>query len=86
MKRKYEKPYMTVESFQLDAAVAQGCTPGLTINYSEDTCGLGDGSQDEKMFQFFNWANCAFDLSYTDGNDAVCYHGPLVVGGTFFGS
>lgn len=78
MKKKYTKPYIYIESFQLDAALASGCSPEFAgkVNNTESDCGYLDGSSEGKDFLYFNWKNCAFDLSYEDGNDALCYHGP----------
>ena len=79
MKKKYSKPYIYIESFQLDAALASGCTPGATINVTENDCGIGTPVVgDDKDYMFFNWHNCSYDLSYEDGNDVDCYHGPTV--------
>lgn len=77
MKRKYTKPVLVKESFQLDAAVAAGCK--TKINYGEDDCVFDEG-------QFFNGFNCQFDLTGadTDGNDTLCYHGPTLAGGMIF--
>lgn len=83
MKKEYRKPYLMVESFQLDAAIAATCTSQgfLPINYSENTCTFDNG-------QFFNYNNCQMDLTGPegDGNDTLCYHGPLLAGMTFINS
>lgn len=88
MKKTYEKPILAVESFQLDAALAASCTGTgtsdsnckyATINYTEDTCTYNNG-------QFFNLDNCQVDLTgpANDGNDTVCYHGPMLSGNVTF--
>lgn len=86
MKREYKKPYLLVESFQLNAAIAGSCTTlgGITINYGEDNCGykmIAPG-----MYQFFNYYNCEMDLTGPggDGNDTICYHGPSESNGRVF--
>ena len=80
MKRKYSKPVLVVESFQLDAAIAATCSEQnyIPINHYEDTCSFDNG-------QFFNCNNCQLDLTgpEKDGNDTTCYHGPFLAGSTF---
>lgn len=87
MKKDYKKPYLLIESFQLNAAVAGSCAAqgGITINYGENRCGFDVG--ETKQFQFFNYINCETDLTGPegDGNDGICYHGP-VLGITFISS
>lgn len=86
MKKKYEKPILAVESFQLDAAIAASCTGTgpegskyATLGYTEDTCTYNNG-------QYFNLDNCQVDLTgpANDGNDTTCYHGPLLSGNVTF--
>ncbi|MBE6984290.1 MAG: hypothetical protein E7434_01510 [Ruminococcaceae bacterium] len=81
MKREYVKPYLGLESFQLDAAVATACsTLGFyPIRHREENCTFDDG-------QFYNFFNCLIDLTddTKDQNDAICYHGPLASGGIVF--
>lgn len=95
MKRKYKKPILAVESFQLDALVAASCSStvlqadtacphGTAIGYSENSCGNGTG-KDAKWY-YYNYDNCDIDLSYADGNDTVCYHGPTLAGTVFVNS
>lgn len=83
MKRKYEKPVLAMESFQLDAAVAASCSSQgyIPIGYGEDSCTFDNG-------QFFNYNNCQMDLTGPggDGNDTICYHGPMLAGSTFINS
>ena len=83
MKKRYIKPLILIESFQLDAAVAASCSSQdyIPINFSEDTCTFDNG-------QFFNYYNCQMDLTGPegDGNDTICYHGPLIAGMTFISS
>lgn len=41
MKREYKKPFLAVESFQLDAAVAGACQDtGIPINHALHSCVL----------------------------------------------
>lgn len=91
MKKIYSKPYLAVESFQLDAAIAASCSSQdyVPIGYGENNCGLGTPAAGEgKQYQFFNHDNCAFDLVdfAGDGNDTECYHGPHLSGVTFVAS
>lgn len=91
MKKTYTKPYIAVESFQLDAAIAASCSSQgyHPIGYGENNCGLGTASAGEgKTWAFFNYHNCAFDLTDAsgDGNDTPCYHGPSVSGVSFIAS
>lgn len=83
MKKVYMKPMIVIESFQLDATVAASCSSQgyIPINYGEDTCTFDNG-------QFFNYNNCQMDLTGPggDGNDTICYHGPLLAGSTFISS
>lgn len=83
MKRKYSKPYLLVESFQLNAAIAASCSSdgGIAIHYSEDTCTFDNG-------QYFNAQNCGMDVVGTggDSNDTICYHGPWIANVTFINS
>jgi len=81
MKRPYQKPYLGVESFQLNAAVAVACsTLGATpIRHGPDDCTFDNG-------QFYNLFNCQIDLTGpgNDGNDTICYHGPTASHGQIF--
>ncbi|MBE6984460.1 MAG: hypothetical protein E7434_02380 [Ruminococcaceae bacterium] len=81
MKRPYQKPYLGLESFQLNAAVAAACsTDGYTpIRHREDDCTFDNG-------QFYNLFNCQVDLTgpANDGNDTICYHGPTASQGQIF--
>lgn len=80
MKKKYVKPVIAVESFQLDAAIAASCSAQgyIPIGYTEDTCSF-EG-------EYFNYNNCQVDLTGPggDGNDTICYHGPTAAGGMVF--
>ncbi|MBQ6889620.1 MAG: hypothetical protein IJN53_01150 [Oscillospiraceae bacterium] len=72
MKREYIKPYLAVESFQLDAALAGSCTDGggESINHYQHSCV-------DEVYGFFS-SQC--DTNVTDENnvdDKLCYHGPI---------
>lgn len=77
MKKIYSKPYLAVESFQLDAAIASACSTDNkeTLNHGIDTCVSNTG--------YFGDAcgNSGFidvtDFEGGDTNDTLCYHGPL---------
>lgn len=88
MKKKYEKPVLIIESFQLDATVAASCSSQgyQELNYNENMCGFEPGI--DKQWQFFNYHNCDLDLTGPegDGNDTVCYHGPIDASATFLKS
>lgn len=88
MKKKYEKPIFIVESFQLDASIAASCSSQgyQPIGYGENNCGFEPGT--DKQWQFFNYNNCDLDITGPggDGNDTVCYHGPIDASTTFINS
>ena len=42
MKKEYIKPYLAVESFQLDAAIAGSCTGKMILAHSVNDCTLVD--------------------------------------------
>ncbi len=82
MKKAYVKPYIAVESFQLDAAIAASCSSQgyIPIGKSENQCVHESG--------YFGLA-CDFDATggngiYGDDNDEFCYHGPI--GATYVAS
>ena len=56
MKREYMKPYLAVESFQLDAAIAGSCTGKMVLAHSVDDCTLVDNKG-------INWGNDNFGAS-----------------------
>ena len=82
MKKKYEKPIFIIESFQLDASISASCSSQgyIPINYGENNCTF-EG-------EFFSYDNCQVDLTgpKEDGNDTLCYHGPMVANKTFISS
>lgn len=81
MRKKYSKPFLKWESFQLDAAIAASCSSQgfIPIGHGENNCTY-------KNDQFFNYDNCQCDVTgpEDDGNDAVCYHGPEASMGEIF--
>ncbi len=73
--KKYTKPYLLVESFQLDTAIAS-CTSdgGMALGKYLSNCTL-----EEEMpgIGYFGPA-CVYDArNPNDPNDTICYHGPL---------
>lgn len=80
MKKEYQKPYLAVESFQLNAAIATGCSSEgkQPIHYAENTCWLGDNEGEQPSV--FIGAACEVDVVNGvggDGNDTLCYQGPI---------
>ena len=72
MKKKYSKPYMVVESFQLNAAIAASCSSEgkFALNFYLSNCDL----EDEIPGAGYFGAVCGFDVTNPD----FCYHGPVV--------
>lgn len=69
-KKKYSKPYMHIESFQLDAALAAGCN----VTQADASC-FGD-----QETVYFAADACGWDVPFTDvdsctGDNTLCYHG-----------
>ena len=81
-KKKYAKPYLIIEAFQLDTAVAS-CSGdgGVAINYSLDQCDLED------TMPGFSWFGSACENSILDAQEGntSCYNAP-VDGMTFLNS
>jgi hypothetical protein len=91
LKRKYSKPLLAYEAYQLAGALAGDCNLKLnhySYNCSADENGNGLGYNVEGIF--FNYYNCQLDLTgpELDGADSVCYHGPVFTSGhgVFLGS
>ena len=85
MKKNYTKPYIVVETFQLDAAIAASCSADgkQALNYGMDTCDL-----DKEMpgLNYFG-DKCVHDVKVEgDGNDLICYHGPVPATSMFMNS
>ena len=79
MKKTYVKPYLAVETFQLDAAIASSCSSAgrIPLGFYQETCA------DEGGAGYFGDA-CGKDPNGTDvtapgadSNDRICYHGPI---------
>ena len=81
MKKTYTKPYVIVESFQLDAAIAASCSSEnkFPLGYGENSCTSFEEAPGLLYFGFL-CANGGYDVVNTpmDGNDEFCYHGPTV--------
>lgn len=78
MKKIYSKPYLAVESFQLDAAIATSCSSNkkLGLNYSMDIC---TAEEESPGLNYFGKA-CIHNVEDVgDDNDYICYHGPTVL-------
>lgn len=76
MKKIYTKPYIAVESFQLDAAIAASCTSdGKTaLNYNLSDC----NDYADAVSGYFGGV-CVHNVEVEgDGNDYICYHGPMI--------
>lgn len=82
MKRKYKKPVLAVESFQLDAAIAGSCSSVTAIGHYENTCGYGGTGP----WEYFSEYTCEVDVTGQggDSNDKPCYHGPYSADGKTF--
>lgn len=84
MKKKYEKPVLLIESFQLDAAIAGSCSGEgyIAIGHWAETCGDGTGNEHYKWYAFSD-TTCEVDVAgpEDDGSDSFCYHGPMASGG-----
>ena len=75
MKKKYVKPYIVVESFQLNAAVASACSSEnkLALHHGMDSC---TAEEEAPTLNYFGNL-CVHDVQIEgDGNDLICYHGP----------
>lgn len=89
MKKEYAKPYIIIESFQLNAAVAASCSSEskIPINYGVANC----TDKEEAGAGYFGLA-CDTDVSSYptigggDGNDGFCYHGPFDPNATYLKS
>ena len=84
MKKTYTKPYIAVESFQLDAAIASSCSGDnkVPLHFGANSCN-GDPSQTGGYFG----DRCVHDMTDFQGgdsNDMICYHGPIPGIGNLF--
>jgi hypothetical protein len=82
MKKTYVKPYVAMETFQLDAAIATSCSGDglIALGYAQDTCAKYD------LFETLTYFGdaCGRRENGTDvtdpgadANDKLCYHGPI---------
>ena len=76
MKKEYKTPYLIMESFQLDAAVATSCSGAgrVALNHDINSCDL-----DSIGIEYFGSA-CDMDIVNNPGgddDDTFCYHGPV---------
>lgn len=83
MKKEYKKPYLLVESFQLDAAIAGACKQaGLTpINHYLNTCTAAEEAPELGYFGAACEAAGGDNVNLWEGgdsNDGFCYHGPTI--------
>lgn len=77
MKKAYVKPYIAVESFQLDAAIASSCSSEgkLALHFYLNTCDA-EAENEAPGLHYFGDV-CIHDVQVEgDGNDLICYHGP----------
>ena len=80
---KYEKPYITVEKFQLDTTVATCSSEGgIALNYNDTACALSDPIVSASGY--FSDGQCDDDAVYpnygsegSDQYDNACYHAQL---------
>ena len=83
MKKKYSKPYIFWESFQLDASVATSCSSQnkAPLNFGISNCKSGD-DEGEQYVDYLGNA-CDNDIfvgengMIGDDNDTYCYQGPI---------
>lgn len=78
MKKNYAKPYLIVESFQLNAAIAAGCNEDnglIPLGHDFNTC----NANEEAPGLNYVGDKCIHDVDVEgDGFDEICYHGPLI--------
>lgn len=80
MKKEYVKPYLAVESFQLDASIASNCGAGL--GHDPTTCSFEDAYRKNKIdLDIYYGPACqtagGIDMmQYNRGEAQICYHGP----------
>lgn len=87
MKKEYKKPFLAVESFQLDAAIAGTCSNvgKFPLNHGIDSCTLADGDND--IGDVFFGRACADDIVNNNVNtndDEFCYQAlNITLGGLY---
>lgn len=80
MKKEYAKPFLALETFQLDAALAGSCGGANMVQLNHSP---GRDCEDE-FWQVFGAGWCTFDVVADDGSKSPyeesgaygCYHGP----------
>ena len=82
MKKNYSKPYLAVESFQLDAAIASSCSENgkVSLGHGMDTCTTFEEAPGLGYFGLACANGGGHDVINnpgSDGNDGFCYHGPI---------
>ena len=80
MKKKYSKPYIFIESFQLDASIATSCSAEnkYPIHFGVQTCSAGNEEGETYVDVLGN--ACTINVSDNKGgddNDTFCYHGSI---------
>ena len=73
MKKEYVKPYLAVESFQLDASIASGC--GIKLYYSGTACTMVDDKGEKTLDINFGPA-CEEQggINMLQEDPDICYH------------
>lgn len=91
MKLEYQKPYLAVESFQLNAAIAGSCAGKTILAHSVDDCTFQDAVGPTPGVTYFG-AKCAsepggLDIVNTNNGDSICYQSFAdIVGASFVDS
>lgn len=73
MKREYMKPYLAVESFQLDAAIAGACAAagGMVLAFSANDCTVWDDKGEKIEGEYIFGAACEASHPEDEGFDVV---------------
>lgn len=80
MKKAYNKPFIMVELFQLDAALASSCSSEgkAPLNFTLSSCADSNMPGADAGY----WSNGSCNHNPTepggDDNDTICYHGPVI--------
>lgn len=73
MKKEYVKPFLAIESFQLDAAIAGSCGDAgkMILGQAIDHCTLGDDGNGDPDYggDIYFGAACDADITVDD----ICY-------------
>lgn len=81
MKKEYAKPYLAIESFQLDASIAGGSCQ-INLNALMDTCSFVQAAEVQTNLDIYYGPACSRDggidmLQHMQPNADICYHGPM---------